>query len=54
MNDVEIGTNPLPEDAQKKLGEFLDWLDVHYETKEGTTSLYWYLSYEIASRLIQK
>lgn len=51
MTHVEIGANPLPPDAQEKLGEFLDWLDVHYEVEEGTTALYWYLSYEIGKRI---
>jgi hypothetical protein len=51
MNDQEIGHNPLPIDAQEKLGEFLDWLDVHYEVDQGTTALYWYLSYEISKRI---
>ena len=51
MIDQEIGTNPLPPDAQEKLGEFLDWLDVHYEVEQGTTALYWYLSYEIGKRI---
>lgn len=51
MTDQEIGTNPLPLDAQEKLGEFLDWLDVHYEIEQGTTALYWYLSYEISKRI---
>ena len=51
MIDQEIGTNPLPIDAQEKLGEFLDWLDVHYEVEKGTTALYWCLSYEIGKRI---
>ena len=49
--NTEIGANPLPRDVQEKLGEFLDWFDGHYETSEGTTALYWYLSYEIAARI---
>lgn len=51
---VSIGDNPLPKDAQEKLGEFLDWLDVNYEVDVGTTALYWELSYEIAKRLVKK
>jgi len=53
MNQVEIGSNPLPKDAQEKLGEFLDWLDVNYEIDVGATALYWCLSYEIGSRIKQ-
>ncbi len=51
---VEIGTNPLPKDAQEKLAEFLDWLDVHYETEHGSTALYWELSYTLRQRIKQK
>lgn len=51
MTNIEIGSNPLPADAQEKLGEFLDWLDVHYEVDSGTTALYWFLSYEINKRI---
>lgn len=49
---VEIGENPLPKDVQEKLGEFLDWLDVNYETKQGTTEMFWSLSYEISKKLV--
>jgi hypothetical protein len=48
---IEIGGNKLPKDVQDKLGEFLDWLDVHYEIDQGTTALYWFLDYEIAKRI---
>lgn len=48
---TEIGSNPLPIDAQEKLAEFIDWLDVHYEVKEGSTALFWFLSYEIGGRI---
>lgn len=51
MNDLEIGSNPLPKDVQEKLSEFLDWLDVHYEIEHGTTALYWHLSYEIGKQI---
>ena len=51
---VVIGENPLPKDVQEKLGEFLDWLDVNYETDQGTTAMFWSLSYEIANRLVKK
>lgn len=51
---VEIGGNPLPQDVQEKLGEFLDWLDVHYEVDIGTTALYWGLSAEISNRIVRK
>lgn len=49
--NIEIGGNPSPQDVQEKLGEFLDWLDVHYETDQGTTTLYWFLSHEIGKRI---
>lgn len=49
---VVIGENPLPKDVQEKLGEFLDWLDVNYETDQGTTALFWSLSNEISKRLV--
>lgn len=54
QSSVEIGGNPLPRDAQEKLGEFIDWLDVHYDVDIGTTALYWGLSYDIAARLQPK
>lgn len=47
-----IGEKPLPKDIQKKLGEFLDWLDVNYETTNGTTELGLELSQTIAERLV--
>lgn len=49
---IAIGENPLPKDVQEKLGEFLDWLDVNYETDQGTTALFWSLSHEISKRLV--
>lgn len=49
-----IGGNPLPTDAREKLGEFLDWLDVHYEVDNGVTALYWQLSYIIGEKLTKK
>jgi hypothetical protein len=51
MKNIEIGSNPLPQDVQEKLGEFLDWFDEHYETKQGTTELFWFMSHEIAFRM---
>lgn len=50
MNAI-IGSNRLLQDVQKKLGEFLDWLDVQYELDQGTTALYWFLDYEISKRI---
>ena len=50
---ISIGDNPLPADIQEKLGEFLDWLDVHYEVDIGTTALYWELSHAISKRLVK-
>lgn len=47
-----IGGNPLPKDAQEKLGEFLDWLDVNYELKNGATALFWKLSYELVNEMV--
>ena len=47
----EIGGNRLPLDVRTKLGEFLDWLDVHYEVDQGTTALYWFLDHEIGKRI---
>ena len=49
-----IGQNPLPKDAQEKLAEFLDWLDVQYEIDIGTTALFWKLSYEISNFIVNK
>jgi hypothetical protein len=54
MSVIEIGSNPLPIDAQEKLGEFLDWLDVHYEIDQGATALFWGLSYDIGNRIVKK
>ena len=51
---TEIGGNRLPQDIREKLGEFLDWLDVHYEIDQGTTALYWFLDHEIGKRIITK
>ena len=48
---IEIGDNKLPRDVQEKLGEFLDWLDEHYEVDQGSTALYWFLDYEIGKRI---
>lgn len=53
MNQIEIGGNQLPKDVQEKLGEFLDWFDQHYEADIGTTALFWYLSHEIAKRMMK-
>ena len=50
---TEISGNRPPQDIREKLGEFLDWLDVHYEIDEGTTDLYWFLDHEIAKRIKQ-
>lgn len=46
-----VGSNPLPYDAQRELAKFLDWLDTHYETENGVTSLYWQLSYDIGKQI---
>ena len=51
--DVEIGSNPLPLDAQEKLGEFIDWLDVNYDISNGATALYWGMSFQL-SQLISE
>ena len=48
-----IGTNPLPYDIKIKLAEFCEFLDEKYETKNGTTALYWMLSYQIANELMK-
>ena len=53
-DDVEIGGNPLPRDAQEKLGEFIDWLEQHYEIDQGSTALYWGMSYDLATRIRPK
>lgn len=53
-SDVEIGGNPLPLDAQEKLGEFLDWLDCNYDINGGSTALYWSMSHDISFRLAEK
>jgi hypothetical protein len=50
-NNIPVGSNPLPIDAQIRLAEFLDWLDTKYETKQGVTSLFWELSYTIGSQI---
>jgi len=50
----ELGGNPLPHDAQEKLGEFIDWLEVHYKIDQGSTALYWDMSYYLASRIHTK
>lgn len=52
--DTEIGGNPLPRDAQEKLGEFVDWLEQHYEIDAGSTALYWGMSYDLARRIRTK
>lgn len=49
--EVGVGVNPLPKDAQEKLAEFLNWFDTEYETTQGTTALFWELSYLIANRI---
>ncbi len=54
MKNIEIGSTPLPIDAQEKLGEFLDWLDEHYEIDQGATALFWQMSYDIGNRIIKK
>lgn len=51
MTNIEIGTNPLPLDVQEKLGEFLDWLDEHYDIDTGATALYWHCSFIISERI---
>lgn len=48
---MNLGQNQLPSDVTEKLGEFLDWLDVHYEVDQGTTALYWFLDHEIGKRI---
>jgi hypothetical protein len=48
---IGVGTNPLPEDAQEKLVEFLNWFDTEYETTQGTTALFWELSHLIGNRI---
>jgi hypothetical protein len=48
---VGVGVNPLPEDAQEKLAEFLNWFDTEYETTQGTTALFWELSHLIGNRI---
>jgi hypothetical protein len=52
--DITIGTNPLPVGAQEKLGEFVDWLEAHYGIDQGSTALYWYLSYHLADFLVKE
>lgn len=54
MSDQPIGANTLPLDVQQKLGEFVDWLDERYEAKNGSTALYWGLSYFIAEEIVPK
>ena len=51
---VVIGSNPLPIDAQDRLAVFLDWLDANYEITNGSTALYWELSYMLSQRIQKK
>ena len=46
-----VGNNKLPYDLQVKLADFCEYLDTVYETKNGTTALYWALSYQIANEI---
>lgn len=50
----EIGGNPLPVDLQKKLGDLMDYIEAEYEIEQGSTALYWFLSYQIANRVKTK
>lgn len=51
--DMPIGSNPLPLEAQAKLSQFIDWIDNNYQIENGSTALYWSLSYQIATLLKQ-
>lgn len=51
IEENEIGSNPLPTEVQGKLSEFIDWLDKYYEADQGSTALYWQLSWTIAPRI---
>lgn len=46
-----IGGNPLPLEAQEKVWELVQWLDKEYDACQGSTSLYWGLSYLIATNI---
>ena len=50
----EIGGNPLSLDLQEKLGELMDYIEANYEIDQGSTALYWFLSYQIASKVKPK
>lgn len=49
---VIIGDDNLPTDLKWKLAEFCEFLDTKYETKNGTTALYWMLAYHISNELL--
>lgn len=51
MDDMDIGRSELPYDLQWKLADLCKFLDEKYETKNGITSLYWMLSYQIANEI---
>ena len=52
--NTAIGANGLPAAIDYKLAEFLDWFDVHYNTKNGTTALYWQLAATIKEQLRER
>lgn len=51
MTPDSIGNNPVPIDVQDKISELVDWLDANYELNQGSSALYWGLSYMVAAHL---
>lgn len=46
-----VGSNPLPEDVQSKVSELVNYIDQEYDLDQGSTALFWGLSYYIGERM---
>lgn len=51
---TEIGSSGIPPDVEEKVGELVDWIDQNFETKTGTTAMYWSLAYTLAGLLDER
>lgn len=51
MDDIEVGRNPLPYDAQTEVSELISILSEKYQFKNGETAAFWHVCAILASHL---
>lgn len=51
--EQEVGSNPLPLDAQVEVSNLISTLSEKYDFNNGDTAAYWHLCYTLAQHLGQ-